>query len=154
MKNILQAYRSSYLWFSPPLILGGSVISTGTIHDLRWVKVPGTLKYRPTLKPLDCQISPWWQILQYHTGSAYINSQICNIRVDWIILPDLPLAASDCQISPWWQILQYHTGSTYINSQICNIRVDWIIFFLCFLYRNMVLLKRKKSWQNEKSEIW
>jgi hypothetical protein len=22
--------------------LGGSVISTGTIHDLRWVKVPGT----------------------------------------------------------------------------------------------------------------
>ena len=33
----------SYLWFWPPLIiLGGSVISTGTIHDLRRVKVPGT----------------------------------------------------------------------------------------------------------------
>jgi hypothetical protein len=42
MKNILQAYRPSYLWFSPPLILGGSVISAGTIHDLRRVKVPGT----------------------------------------------------------------------------------------------------------------
>jgi hypothetical protein len=42
MKNILQAYWPSYLWFSPPLILGGSVISAGTIHDLRRVKVPGT----------------------------------------------------------------------------------------------------------------
>ena len=42
MKNIPQAYRPSYLWFSPPLILGGSVISAGTIHDLRRVKVPGT----------------------------------------------------------------------------------------------------------------
>jgi hypothetical protein len=40
MKNILQAYRPSYLWFWPPLILGGSVISAGTIHDLRRVKVP------------------------------------------------------------------------------------------------------------------
>ena len=28
------------LWFWPPLILGGSVISAGTIHDLRRVKVP------------------------------------------------------------------------------------------------------------------
>ena len=45
MKNILQAYRPSYLcqlWFWPPLILGGSVISAGTIHDLRRVKVPAT----------------------------------------------------------------------------------------------------------------
>ena len=42
MKNIIQAYRPSYLWFSPPLILGGSVISAGTMHDLRRVKVPGT----------------------------------------------------------------------------------------------------------------
>jgi hypothetical protein len=42
MKNIPQAYRPSYLWFWPPLILGGSVISAGTIHDLRRVKVPGT----------------------------------------------------------------------------------------------------------------
>jgi hypothetical protein len=41
MKNIPQAYRPSYLWFWPPLILGGSVISTGTIHDLRRLKVPG-----------------------------------------------------------------------------------------------------------------
>jgi hypothetical protein len=40
MKNIPQAYRTSYLWFWPPLILGGSVISAGTIHDLRRVKVP------------------------------------------------------------------------------------------------------------------
>jgi hypothetical protein len=32
MKNIPQAYRT----------LGGSVISAGTIHDLRRVKVPGT----------------------------------------------------------------------------------------------------------------
>jgi hypothetical protein len=40
MKNILQAYRPSYLWFSPPLIFfgGGSVISAGTIHDLRCLK--------------------------------------------------------------------------------------------------------------------
>ena len=42
MKNIPQAYRPSNLWFWPPLILGGSVISVGTIHDLRRVKVPGT----------------------------------------------------------------------------------------------------------------
>ena len=42
MKNIPQAYRPSYLWFWPQLILGGSVISAGTIHDLRRVKVPGT----------------------------------------------------------------------------------------------------------------
>jgi hypothetical protein len=42
MKNIPQAYRPSYLWFWPPLILGGSVISAVTIHDLRRVKVPGT----------------------------------------------------------------------------------------------------------------
>ena len=45
MKNILQAYWPSYLcqlWFWPPLILGGSVISAGTIHDLRQIKVPGT----------------------------------------------------------------------------------------------------------------
>ena len=28
--------------FDPPLILGGSVISAGTLHDLRRVKVPGT----------------------------------------------------------------------------------------------------------------
>ena len=32
----------SYLWFWPPLILGGSVISAGTMHDLGRVKVPGT----------------------------------------------------------------------------------------------------------------
>jgi hypothetical protein len=32
----------SYLWFWPALILGGSVISAGTIHDLRRVKVLGT----------------------------------------------------------------------------------------------------------------
>jgi hypothetical protein len=32
----------SYLWFWPPLILGGSVISAGTIQDLRRVQVPGT----------------------------------------------------------------------------------------------------------------
>ena len=31
-----------YLWFWPPLILGGSVISAGTIHNFRRVKVPGT----------------------------------------------------------------------------------------------------------------
>ena len=42
MKNIPQAYRPSYLWFWPLLILGGSVISAGTIHYLRRVKVPGT----------------------------------------------------------------------------------------------------------------
>jgi hypothetical protein len=42
MKNIPQAYRPSYFWFWPLLILGGSVISAGTIHDLRRVKVPGT----------------------------------------------------------------------------------------------------------------
>ena len=41
MKNIPQAYRPSYLWFWPLLILGGSVISAGTIYDLRRVKVPG-----------------------------------------------------------------------------------------------------------------
>jgi hypothetical protein len=35
MKNIPQAYRPSYFWFWPLLILGGSVISAGTIHDLR-----------------------------------------------------------------------------------------------------------------------
>jgi hypothetical protein len=35
----------SYLWFWPPLILGGSVISAGTLHDLRRVKVPGNHKY-------------------------------------------------------------------------------------------------------------
>ena len=40
MKNIPQAYRPSYLWFWPPLIWGGSVISAGTIHNLRRVKVP------------------------------------------------------------------------------------------------------------------
>jgi hypothetical protein len=33
MKNIPQAYRPSYLG-------GGSVISAGTIHDLRRVEVP------------------------------------------------------------------------------------------------------------------
>ena len=38
----------SYLWFWPPLILGGSVVSAGTIHDLRQVKVPGT---RPLWNP-------------------------------------------------------------------------------------------------------
>jgi hypothetical protein len=50
MKNIPQAYRPSYLWFWPPIILGGSVISAGTIHDLRRVKVPDT-------GPL---WNPWW----------------------------------------------------------------------------------------------
>ena len=40
--DIPQAYRPSYLWFWPPLTLGGSVISAGIIHDLRRVKVPGT----------------------------------------------------------------------------------------------------------------
>ena len=63
MKNILQAYWPSYLWFSPPLILGGSVISAGTIHDLRRVKVPGTgplwnpcmcLEYFNTCQHLSC----------------------------------------------------------------------------------------------------
>ena len=39
---IIFSTSQSYLWFWPPLILGGSVISAGTIHDLRWVKVPGT----------------------------------------------------------------------------------------------------------------
>jgi hypothetical protein len=52
MKNILQTYRPSYLWFSPPLILGGSVISAGTIHDLRWVKVPGTGNSRIQIEQL------------------------------------------------------------------------------------------------------
>jgi hypothetical protein len=35
----------SYLWFWPPLILGGSVISACTIHDLRRVKVPAVNRY-------------------------------------------------------------------------------------------------------------
>jgi hypothetical protein len=42
--NFFEIYSTiqSYLWFWPPLILGVSVISAGTMHDLRWVKVPGT----------------------------------------------------------------------------------------------------------------
>ena len=45
MKNIPQAYRPSYLWFWPPLILRGSVISTRS-------QAGKSTGYRPTLKPL------------------------------------------------------------------------------------------------------
>jgi hypothetical protein len=63
MKNILQAYRPSYLWFSPPLILGGSVISAGTIHDLRRVKVPGT-------GPL---WNPWIRLYDYFIMGGFLS---------------------------------------------------------------------------------
>jgi hypothetical protein len=40
--HLLQGFQRSlpYKWFWPPLILRGSAISAGTIHDLRRVKVP------------------------------------------------------------------------------------------------------------------
>jgi hypothetical protein len=50
MKNIPQAYRPSYLWFWPPLILGG-----GGSNFCRYYTRSQTGKstgYRPTLKPL------------------------------------------------------------------------------------------------------
>jgi hypothetical protein len=46
----------SYLWFWPPLILGGSVISAGTIHDLRRVKVPGTSPLWNPCRHMDSKI--------------------------------------------------------------------------------------------------
>ena len=49
----------SYLWFWPPLILGGSVISAGTIHDLRRVKVPGTGPlWNPCVSDVNCANYP------------------------------------------------------------------------------------------------
>ena len=57
MKNIPQAYRPSYFWFWPLLIMGGSVISAGTIHDLRRVKVPGTGPlWNPWTIPVEVQV--------------------------------------------------------------------------------------------------
>jgi hypothetical protein len=84
MKNIPQAYRPSYLWFWPPLILGGSVISAGTIHDLRRVKVPGT---GPLWNPCTCPEQSWhhfkikkWQITNYvQTQFSVICSNISMI---------------------------------------------------------------------------
>jgi hypothetical protein len=61
MKNIPQAYRPSYLWtlwFSPPLILGGSVISAGTIHDLGRVKVPVPAHFKTPALPGSIQGIP------------------------------------------------------------------------------------------------
>ena len=56
----------------PPLIFGGSVISAGTIHDLRPVKVPGTA-YQPTMKPLVLSI-------QLSNGEIYLlDSLALNI---------------------------------------------------------------------------
>ena len=67
MKNISQAYRPSYLWFWPPLILGGSVISAGTIHDLRQVKVAGT---GPLCNPCVKHYSP--SPNPHHYGNAVL----------------------------------------------------------------------------------
>jgi hypothetical protein len=50
MKNILQAYRPSYLWFSPPLILGG--LSNFCRYYTR-SQTDKSTGYRPTLKPLN-----------------------------------------------------------------------------------------------------
>jgi hypothetical protein len=49
MKNIPQAYRPSYLWFWPPLILGG--FSNFCRYYTR-SQVGKSTGYRPTLKPL------------------------------------------------------------------------------------------------------
>ena len=67
----------SYLWFWPPLILGGSVISAGTIHDLRRVKVPGT---SPLWNPCIVEYSLIYHlILQYYFSFVvllkYMKSQ-------------------------------------------------------------------------------
>jgi hypothetical protein len=64
--NFFEKYSTSlsYLWFWPSLILGGSVISAGTIHDLRRVKVPGT---GPLWNPCKCDT----HILSLHTISYY-----------------------------------------------------------------------------------
>jgi hypothetical protein len=59
MKNIPQAYdRPSYLWFSPPLILGGSVISAGTIHDQRKKSVH--LPTDPNFFQVVCRNTGWF----------------------------------------------------------------------------------------------
>jgi hypothetical protein len=86
MKNIPQAYRPSYLWFWPPLILGGSVISAGTIHDLRRVKVPGTVIWdiwfkrviRDQNKYFDTNYHHFcnWKILSCYDFSKSIYSKI------------------------------------------------------------------------------
>jgi hypothetical protein len=111
MKNIPQACRPSYLWFWPPLILGGSVISAGTIHDLRRVKVPAHFEtpghhYLPTYQIL--MISDNVELLRYcgdhfekifNGGNQFgtsLSTHISNfddIRQCWIVAAILKMVA-------------------------------------------------------------
>ena len=61
----------SYLWFWPSLILGGSVISAGTIHNLRRVKVPGT--------------GPLWNPCISESGVKLIKLKCQNKFFTWLL---------------------------------------------------------------------
>jgi hypothetical protein len=81
MKNIPQAYLSTIVLVVLTTANFGGLISAGTIHDLRWVKVPGTgplwnpwylgfgqaQKYGRD-KPID--ISQTVSIYRLHTGKV------------------------------------------------------------------------------------
>ena len=114
MKNIPQAYRPSYLWFWPPLILGGSVISAGTVHDLRRVKVLGT--------------GPLWNPCISGTGWTKFNQIWVGPFQNYVWQPCLPFKMAavtknrnffNCPLllyykSKWDQILMQLHCSEYI----------------------------------------
>ena len=73
----------SYLWFWTPLILGGSVISAGTIHDLRRVKVPGT--------------GPLWNPCNLIMFSSFIQHFINVVIFVLVSLYELGHAHNSCE---------------------------------------------------------
>ena len=70
MKNIPQAYRPSYLWFWPPLIMGGFSNFCRYYTRSQAGKSTG---YRPTLKPL------WWPPISTKlTITLHVNSYLSH----------------------------------------------------------------------------
>jgi hypothetical protein len=82
----------SYLWFWPPLILGGSVISAGTLHDLRRVKVPGT---GPLWNPWYLQTLLWPSSLFCRNNIMYITTISVSQRLN-ILCIKFNILSSTC----------------------------------------------------------
>jgi hypothetical protein len=126
--NLLGTYFElpSYLWFWPPLILGGSVISAGTIHDLRRVKVPGT--------------GPLWNpcyscMFQFEICSQQVPTRNLQIRVH-VYLPRH--CCGD------WLTFGCFVPMT-VMQRICAWPKIWTLSGRLSLMRNVQLMKKNKN---------
>ena len=97
----------SYLWFWPPLIWGGSVISASTIHDLRRVKVPGT---GPLWNPWsnDYFIKGWFQLSNRFQTRRFV----CEFPTGFYVklssaVEAILVGERDCRTQFWKRTIQW-----------------------------------------------